>query len=80
MGTMVPETCCVIGLPINHNCCIKLVNKSFHIKDARSHKHQILIRSINVQNTQKEHHPEDGRITGRNMLVKILKIQIRHYN
>jgi hypothetical protein len=24
MGTMVPETCWVIGLSINHNCCIKL--------------------------------------------------------
>jgi hypothetical protein len=25
MGTMVPEICWVIGLSINHNCCIKLV-------------------------------------------------------
>jgi len=24
------------------------------------------------------HHPEDGRITGRNMLVKILWIKIHH--
>jgi len=28
MGTMVPETCWVIGLSINHNCCIKLVSQT----------------------------------------------------
>ena len=27
MGTMVPETCWVNGLLINHNCCIKLVSQ-----------------------------------------------------
>ena len=27
MGTMVPETCWFIGLSINHNCCIKLVQQ-----------------------------------------------------
>jgi len=41
MGIMVPETCSANDWLINHNCCIKLVSKSFHIKDARSDEHQI---------------------------------------
>jgi len=40
MGTVVPETCRVIGLSINHNVASSWSNKSFHIKDARSHAHQ----------------------------------------
>ena len=41
IGTVVPETCWANRLLINHNCCIKLVSHIIHIKDARSHEHQI---------------------------------------